>query len=90
MGDLLGPRVEEHVAVRGLGGRLVPGLEEVLEADAHLAFLSADGLLEGLGEERARLVDLDLILELVIVVEHGVAKSGETGVPTLRSRLPRE
>ena len=70
--DLFGGGVEEHVAVLG-GAARAPGLEEVLHADADLAFDAADGLLEHAGKDGIGLFDGDGELELFVGVVHGGA-----------------
>jgi hypothetical protein len=50
----------------------VPGLEEVLHADADLALDAADRLLEHLREERVRAIDPNVVPELAVGVEHGL------------------
>lgn len=86
--DLLGARVQEHVLVAG-GAAEVPGLEEVLEADADLTLDSADRLLEHLGEHRIGLVDADVVCELFRVSEHVVAVSLRIGAETGRGAARR-
>ncbi len=48
-----------------------PGLEEVLHADADLAFHAADRLLQHAGEHQVGCLDLDGILEAPVMVEDG-------------------
>jgi len=67
---LLDGRLHQERAVLGVFVGDAERLEHVLQADAHLAFDAADGLLEHLGERGVGFLDFDRVLELVVVVVH--------------------
>ena len=72
--DLLGADALEQVAV-GLGLRSteVDALEQVLHHRPHLAELTAEPLLQGVGGGRVRLVGLDVVDQSLHVQVHGIS-----------------
>ena len=68
---LFGRRVEQHVAVLRRRAASAPGLEEVLHADADLAFDAADRLLQHACKNRIGLADLDRVLKTLFTKKHG-------------------
>src|SRR3954468_11967200 len=67
--DLFCRGIKQDVAIFGRPPR-TPGLEEILKADANLAFDAADGLLQLAGEDRIGLLDPDRILQSFVEVVH--------------------
>src|SRR4051812_36321718 len=67
--DLFGRGIKQDVAILGRPP-CAPGLEEILKADADLAFDAADGLLQLAGEDRIGLLDPDRILQSFVEVVH--------------------
>src|SRR5690606_3453026 len=73
--DLLGPDVEDHVAVLG-GPAAVPALEQVAHHHADLAPLAAEHLLELPRVHGVRALGLRVVLEPFVMEEHGYTSGG--------------
>jgi hypothetical protein len=83
--DLLGAHSLEQILVR-LGRRVAPevhALEEVLHHGAHLAELATETLLQSVGRCGIRLVDGDLVDELLGVQVHVTPRTCEKWLPLL-------
>jgi hypothetical protein len=72
VGNFFRSGVHQHIAVthRSTG---VPGLKQILQADANLAFNTTDSLLQCPGKLRVGFVDPYFVLKLLVVIKY---KSG--------------